>query len=291
MQIMSEAVLTLDDAVSQVGQLLRQLSSQPTAFNDPTKSAIRAVWRAVDQTRLHLVAIREGRADRNEPREELANLWSEAALAIVDVDPTFAERLRSKSDYWSDPQEWRENPDLDISIDSVAADARKLLRYASRSMPVRRPEPKSSADIFISHASEDKEGVARPLADNLDRHGYSVWLDQYILRLGDSLRRSIDNGLTKCRFGVVILSPSFFRKEWPQRELDGLVALETQDGRKRILPVWHQVERADVVLHSPTLADRLAVSTSLGLDAVVSEIIDVLEADSAQRGVDERGSV
>jgi hypothetical protein len=288
---MPEAVITLDDAVSQVGQLLRRLSSQPTAFNDPTKSAIRAVWRAVDQTRLHLAAIRERRADRDEPREELANLWSDAALAIVDVDPRFAERLRSKADYWSDPHEWREDPDLDTSIDSVAADARRLLRYASRSIPVSQPEPKSHADIFISHASEDKEEVAKPLADNLDRHGYPVWLDQYVLRLGDGLRRSIDNGLIKCRFGVVILSPSFFRKEWPQRELDGLVALETQDGRKRILPVWHKIDRADVVLHSPTLADRLAVSTSLGMDAVVSEIIDVLESDSAQRGAGRSGSV
>ena len=95
-------------------------------------------------------------------------------------------------------------------------------------------------EVFISHASEDKDEVARPLANRLEQLGLRVWLDECQLTVGDSLRRSIDRGLVASRFGVVVLSPSFFAKEWPNKELDGLVARD--DGKEKvILPVWHRV--------------------------------------------------
>ena len=86
-------------------------------------------------------------------------------------------------------------------------------------------------DLFICHASEDKDAVARPLAEALIEAGLEVWYDDFTLMLGDGLRRSIDRGIADSRFGVIILSPSFFQKEWPQRELDGLVSREI-DGEK-----------------------------------------------------------
>jgi hypothetical protein len=129
-------------------------------------------------------------------------------------------------------------------------------------------------DIFISHASEDKEPIARPLAEALKKQGCNVWFDETTLRLGDSLRREIDRGLAACNFGVVILSPAFFGKEWPQRELDGLVSRETAERAKRVLPVWHNVSAEDVARFSPTLADRLGISTARGLDVVVHAILD-----------------
>lgn len=92
--------------------------------------------------------------------------------------------------------------------------------------------PADVPDFFISHASEDKEAVARPLADELKARGFRVWLDEFELRLGDSLRAKIDEGLRVSRFGVVILSPAFFSKRWPQQELNGLAAREMSGGRK-----------------------------------------------------------
>ena len=47
-------------------------------------------------------------------------------------------------------------------------------------------------DIFISHASEDKDDLVRPLAEQLRPRGLRVWFDETELKLGDSLRRSID---------------------------------------------------------------------------------------------------
>jgi hypothetical protein len=130
-------------------------------------------------------------------------------------------------------------------------------------------------DVFISHASEDKESFVQPLVAALEAEGIQVWYDRSTLTLGDSLRRKIDEGLLNSRFGVVVLSKSFFAKEWPQKELDGLVALE--DGREKvILPVWHEVTRSDVARYSPLLAARVAVPSDRGIDAVAKEILTAI---------------
>src|SRR5262249_18107981 len=95
-------------------------------------------------------------------------------------------------------------------------------------------------DVFISHSSEDKDELVRPLAKALQAKGVSVWYDEFSLKMGDSLRASIDYGLVNSRFGVVVLSKSFFAKHWPAQELNGLAAKEVK-GKKVILPIWHKV--------------------------------------------------
>src|SRR5438477_1704578 len=126
-------------------------------------------------------------------------------------------------------------------------------------------------DAFISHASEDKETIARPLATTLISKGLKIWFDEFTLTVGDSLRRSIDHGLTQSRFGIVILSKHFFNKEWAQRELDGLTAREITSGNV-ILPVWHGINRQYVTQLSPTLGDSIGVSTDLGIEFVADEL-------------------
>ncbi len=130
-------------------------------------------------------------------------------------------------------------------------------------------------DVFISHASEDKKAVVLPLADALKKAGIKVWLDQQELRIGDSLREKIDEGLAKSRFGVVVLSPNFLAKSWPRKELNGLMAIE-EDGQKVILPVWHKVTKSELAQYSPILADRLAASTAQGIKSVAEAISKVV---------------
>lgn len=134
-------------------------------------------------------------------------------------------------------------------------------------------------DVFISHASEDKDAVARPIAEALRSYGVDVWFDEFSLTLGDSLSRSIDKGLSKSRFGLVVLSPSFFSKNWPEYELRGLTAKEMHGG-KVVLPIWHQVDISDVLEFSPPLADKLAINTSAkDPDRIALEIISVIRPD------------
>jgi TIR domain len=136
----------------------------------------------------------------------------------------------------------------------------------------KKKQEEKKWDIFLCHASEDKDSFVRPLANALEAEGLRVWFDESALRVGDGLRRSIDKGLQESKFGAVIISPSFFKKQWPQRELDGLVAKEIDD-RRVILPVWHNVSQIEVREHSITLADRIAANSAEGIQAVVAKLL------------------
>jgi hypothetical protein len=129
-------------------------------------------------------------------------------------------------------------------------------------------------DVFISHASEDKDSVVRPLAAALAERGLAVWYDEFELRIGDSLRRKIDAGIARSRFGVVVLSPAFFAKSWPQYELDGLVTMALT-GRQILLPLWHGISKDEVVAQSPSLADKVALRTA---ESTIEEISDEVAA-------------
>jgi len=129
-------------------------------------------------------------------------------------------------------------------------------------------------DVFISHASEDKDEFVRPFAVYLEENGIKVWYDEFRLQIGDSLRRNIDNGLKRSRYGIVVLSEAFFNKEWPQRELDGLFAREV-NGEKVILPIWHKISKNEVIKYSPIIADMLAINTSIfTIEEIAQQIID-----------------
>ena len=137
-------------------------------------------------------------------------------------------------------------------------------------------------DTFISHASEDKDQIVRPLARRLQDHGLKVWLDEFALTVGDSLRQSIDKGLSRSRFGIVVISPHFLEKHWPQAELNGLVARESA-GQKVVLPVWHNITADEIRRWSPMLSDRLAVTSAKGLDHVVDELLKAIRRDQPEQ--------
>ena len=90
------------------------------------------------------------------------------------------------------------------------------------------------------------------------------------------MRRKIDHGVARSKFGVVIISPSFLAKGWPQYELDGLVT-RAVTGEQVILPLWHHITKNQVADHSPTLADKVARSTShFTIEEIADEIADVI---------------
>lgn len=135
-------------------------------------------------------------------------------------------------------------------------------------------------DVFISHASEDKDDLVRPLAAALTERDVTVWFDELTMKVGDGLRRRIDRAVATSRFAVVVISPSFFAKHWTQYELDGLVARE-MSGEQIILPIWHNITKDELLAISPSLTDKVALRTA---DLSIDEIADQLaEAVSASR--------
>lgn len=132
-------------------------------------------------------------------------------------------------------------------------------------------------DIFISHASQDKKGFVEPLANSLSGMGFKVWYDAIILEVGDSLSASIDKGIANSKYGLVVLSPHFFKKPWTKRELAGLTAKEVSGPRKVILPIWHNVGYEEVLKFSPTIADKLAFDTKeMSIEEIAGGLAEVL---------------
>lgn len=136
-------------------------------------------------------------------------------------------------------------------------------------------------DVFISHASEDKKGFVAGFATRLIDLGVKVWYDEFALDVGDSLSASIDKGLTRSNYGIVVLSDSFIKKAWPEYELRSLLSLQVGK-RKRILPIWHEIDKETLLQYSPYLADLIALNTQDGLDITVLRIIQKVRPDIFQ---------
>lgn len=152
----------------------------------------------------------------------------------------------------------------------IPSGGEKLVPYGSQG------PPSVDYDVFISHASEDKEEVAGPLAEELKELGLSVWFDSDIMKVGMSLREAIDQGIRQSRSAVVVFSPEFLKKNWTQYELNGLVQRQ-MSGDKVILPIWHRISKPEMIEASPSLADLYALNTSLRTaEEIAREIHEVL---------------
>jgi len=148
------------------------------------------------------------------------------------------------------------------------------------SMPGEGAEEHREYDVFISHASEDKQEIVRSLASALQAEGLRVWYDEFELRIGDSLRRAIDKGLANSRLGMVVLSEAFFKKGWTNYELDGIVS-RSVNGEQQLLPIWHKVTKSDVMKFSPSLVDKVARSTATHTaEEIAEEVADLIRSRS-----------
>lgn len=136
-----------------------------------------------------------------------------------------------------------------------------------------------SYDAFIAYAKEDVD-VARALAQALDARGVRVWLDDIELQIGDSRQQSIDHGLNSSRFGIVVVSRSFVRTPEALRQFAGMTARAMGEGRKVVLPVWHDITESEVRTFSPPLADTVALPTSSGIPAVAEKIARVFKSST-----------
>ncbi|MGJ9413961.1 toll/interleukin-1 receptor domain-containing protein [Aeromicrobium sp. CF4.19] len=135
----------------------------------------------------------------------------------------------------------------------------------------------ASDDVFLSHASEDKEVIARPLKTELEGRGLTVWFDEIKIKVGQSIRQEIEKGIAHARFGIVIVSPDFLRKQWTQAELDALFDRKMGTGDNLLLPIWHRVTKDEVSQRSPLLAGIHALNTStMTLDEIADALLEAV---------------
>lgn len=141
-------------------------------------------------------------------------------------------------------------------------------------------------DAFVSHSSRDKALFVRPLVECLDEQGLRLWYDEYSMQPGDSLSASIDLGLAQAGSGLVVVSPAFIETArasgWTQYELRGIVSNSIGPHGRRIIPVWLDVSREEVLAWSPPMADLIAVdATGKSIEEVALALLRVLAPDRA----------
>src|SRR5690606_9252672 len=127
-------------------------------------------------------------------------------------------------------------------------------------------------DAFISHAVEDKIPIANELCAKLERAGLKVWYSGKELGVGDSIEKTIQKGLNRSRYGIVIFSPTYLAKNWTIREFYTLLAKEIEE-QKVILPVLYNVTLDDLKNKDLVMADRFAVNADRGIDFVVDRLV------------------
>lgn len=137
-------------------------------------------------------------------------------------------------------------------------------------------------DVFISHASEDKDTVVRQLAATLEKLKVKIWFDEFSLKVGDSLSKSIDDGLQKSKFGIVVISKNFLEKRWTDYEYRSLLSKE-DNGKKVILPIWHDISKDEVKNFSLYLSDKVALDTSKSsINKIALQLIETIRPDIYQ---------
>jgi len=219
--------------------------------------------------------------DMNRKNEEINKLEKDKSNKAKTLADKQKKKLELQSKLNKEEQRERdkvkkEQKEMLTLQQQITREMEKQKTESLRSLDVLKHQPneQTSYDVFVSHASEDKDEFVRDFVKCLQQNGVKVWYDEFTLRVGDSLRRSIDNGLRNSRYGIVVLSEAFFSKEWPQRELDGLFAKEINGG-KVILPIWHKISKNEVLKFSPLIADMLALNTaSFTIEKIAKEISD-----------------
>lgn len=130
-------------------------------------------------------------------------------------------------------------------------------------------------DIFICHASEDKDEIVRPLVEALTQAGVSCWLDEAEIQWGDSITQKVNEGLARSRYVVVVLSKASAEKNWPQKELNAALSKEAASGDVKVLPllVGTEDETRAILAKFPILNDKLFLPWNGDLEAIVNALL------------------
>lgn len=147
--------------------------------------------------------------------------------------------------------------------------------YAAKRSALEKPL------AFISHDSRDKNEVVRELAQELSSLMCLVWYDEYSLRVGASLRKSIEAGLKETKNCIVILSPNFLSNDgWVKAEFDSVFTREILEKKNVMLPVWHNVTVEQVYEYSPRLADKVGLNTKIGIKELARKLSNEIKRTS-----------
>jgi hypothetical protein len=269
-------IANVDRDINSIERSIHPIDANITRKQKEAHSLLDKIAREKDLKRM--IGYQKDLTKKNEEISKLEKDKSTKSKSLADKQKKKLELLSklNKEEQKERDKTKKEQKEMLTMQQQITREMEKQKMQSLHSFDVLKPQPidQTSYDVFVSHASEDKDDFVRDFVKCLQQHGLKVWYDEFTLRVGDSLRRSIDNGLKNSRYGIVVLSEAFFSKEWPQRELDGLFAREV-NGEKVILPIWHKISKNEVLKFSPIIADMLALNTSsFTIEEIAKEISD-----------------
>jgi molecular chaperone GrpE (heat shock protein) len=270
---------------AQAGKLRSDISKASSTVATKRKKAADARGAASRSKTSSTIRMKNSEAEKAE--REAITAESQRATLEKRLAETEDKIVKARADVDKKRQD-----DQKRSFDSLRRDTERAARQFT--IPVADPprrlgesavavphEQLATHDVFLSHASEDKEAIARPLKDALESRGLTVWFDEIKIKVGQSIRQEIEKGIATARFGVVIISPDFFKKQWTRAELDALFARKMASGESMILPVWHHVSKDEVLAQSPLLAGILALNSSImTVEEMADQITEVAAGSS-----------
>lgn len=162
-----------------------------------------------------------------------------------------------------------------ITKDWIEGKINEIIKNSQQESVVESRRNSYAYDVFISHASADKPMFVSDLYVGLIGLGATVWYDQASIEWGDDWQKRIDEGLEKCRFGIVILSANFFNREWTEYELRRLLARQSDMNDKLILPILYGVDINYVRQQYPILSSiqMLTYDWNVGKDSAIQKIV------------------
>lgn len=107
--------------------------------------------------------------------------------------------------------------------------------------------------VFVSHSSEDKVAYVDKLVEEIKNLGIEVFYDTDVISWGDNLKEKIDEGLKTCQLAVIVISPSYFGREWTEYEIRALLERQDVERNKLILPILYNTSKEELVKHYPAL--------------------------------------
>ncbi|MBQ3368111.1 toll/interleukin-1 receptor domain-containing protein [bacterium] len=117
-------------------------------------------------------------------------------------------------------------------------------------------------DVFISHASSDKEEYVNDLKSSIDKLGVKVFYDKDTIQWGDNWKKKLLEGIKTAEFAIIVISEKFFGREWTEKELNDFLKRQNSNGQKIILPILHKISFDQLKEQYPSIADIQAIDSN-----------------------------
>ncbi|MGY3765244.1 TIR domain-containing protein [Vagococcus vulneris] len=262
---MADLVKKEADKTKKIGTTQKSITKNTSASMLKTKS------RQIEGYQKDLAKILSDKADVNKKMADKRKKLADATLKLQKEESLEAKSLAK--------QQEKVYATYEKQISDLTKQVIEQSAISNSSNNIFNSDGTEEFDVFISHASEDKESFCDEFSNILqEKYGLRIWYDSISISWGDSIRVEIDKGLRKSKFGVVILSRHYIGKYWTNYELEALFQIESNGG-KVILPIWHDITKKEIQNFSPALAGKLAMNTGMMTpDEIAEKMIELFHS-------------